>query len=386
MVLAATDLEDTERARTWEALARAALARMGDPDEERADLLDALGYLEALRGNEEQAHAHHVEALTLRYETFGREDPRTATTLRLLANSLGRAGDLAGSLEGYEESLAIVTEIHGPGHPDAAQIDVNIGLTLLMQGHVDAAVERVEQALEVWTRVYGPDSVRITRAEILLAEIAYARGEWARSEELATHAWSIQRRELHVGHSERGMALGVLANAYIRTERYDEALAAHETLLEEFASGPNRNQLFGLELNTGWLLCRLERCTEARPYYERAFIEASNGSRRATMAELGLATVDLADDLPDLALRRLLRLQPAAEAHVEAHPELLAETFFVMARARLAIGRDAEKVLAAAERSRELYEKAGDQEHHVAEVDAFISGLRATERPRRSAG
>jgi eukaryotic-like serine/threonine-protein kinase len=375
VLLGATDLEDVGRATTWAGLAQVALAKMGEPAAERAQLLVALGRLEELRGNDARAQTHYADALALQATIGGPDDATPATAIRYLANSLASSGDSHGALEHYERARTLITDVHGPSHPDTAHLDFNIALTLV-GSDVDAAVERAESALATFTRVYGPSSLRTAPAQVFLAQVAFARGDFERGEQLAQLAWSIQKRELPVGHVERGMAMAVLANAYITAERWAEALQASEILLEEFATGPNRATLPELQQNAGWLLCQLQRCEEARPYFERALLESSHGSRLATKAELGLANVDLAQGLPGLARERLVRLLVLAEEFSETDRELLAEIHFTTARALLATRQERGTALQHAHRARTVYQELGNRPSIVAALDQLIDQLR----------
>ena len=382
VVLGSTDLDDLARVATWQGLARAAVARMGNPVVEHADLLEALGRIEDLKQSHDAAQALYREALALRDEALGPDDVNRATTLRLLANSLAYAGEREEALHEYARARAILDKVHGPGHPEVAQVDLNVALTLAQMGDTVAAEQRAEGALEVWTRVFGADSLRVTPAEVFLAQLAFGRGDWERGERLAKHAWLLQQRELPRGHSERGMALAIFANASMTGERYVEALEAHEVLLDEFSVGANQAQLGSLRQNTGWLLCQLDRCSEGRPYFEGVLSEAPIGSRLAAYAELGLADADLADDQPQLARNRLDRVRPVVQSHAEHAPEILAQSLLIEARTHTRLAAP-EPALEAARRARSIYETIDPESGVLTELGTLIDELSA--RASRSA-
>jgi eukaryotic-like serine/threonine-protein kinase len=370
--LGVRDLEDVGRATTWAGLAEVALARMGNPPADRAELLVALGGLAELRGDHAQARDHYTQAFALQEDALEPGDVARATTLRHLANSFAALDDPQLALEHYERAREVITQVHGPGHPDTAMLDINVALTLLAID-IEAALERAESALATSTRVYGTDSLRVTKAQMLLAQIAFANGDWERGEQLGRAAWSIQQRELPGGHAERGMGLALVANATLQMGRWSEALEIHEILLEEFSEGPNRAQLPSLRQNVGWLLCQLDRCGEARPAFERVLVEAPHGSHLALQAEVGLAEVDLAQGLPELARERLARLLPAVETR--GAPELLAEALHATARALVATDQDIDTALAHARRARELYQSLGHRPTLLAALDELITHL-----------
>ena len=266
--------------------------------------------LASARGQAKEAEARLARARSLLQQSGAPAQAIDAVQLRL-ANSLV-THDRSAALLLYDELLVERRTRLGSGHPALGVVSFNIGVTLAEQGEWARAEPILAQAVSIFERALGPESVRLANAQTKYAEVLIELGELERGLELARRAWALQRRLLTPASSERGTALMVLGYAQSLAGAYDEALVSHEEMLEELELD-DYNRAINRQTQA-WLLARLGRWDAARAQAELSLIHADERlSRRArlVLAEVEFQTGAIEDARTRLhALREATPLEP----------------------------------------------------------------------------
>lgn len=157
------------------AILQVGLARVeelrGDPIVQ-ADVLDALGRVLGSLGHLEKSSELHAQALGLRREALGPNDPAVAPSLVALAWSLLKRSEYAASEARYREALALQEAAYG--HNDVRVAETLMGLAFLMpyRGREAEAESLYVEARDVYTRTVGSDDRRTFMArQKLIARI-----------------------------------------------------------------------------------------------------------------------------------------------------------------------------------------------------------------------
>lgn len=150
---------------------------------------------------------------------------------RALAATIAyRRGLLRLEQERYEESgaahaeaLKIRSALHGTNHPAVAEILADLGQTLSFLGRFDDAERAMRRALDIQSRILGPDAVKTSLTLTYLASHEEARGNAARARDLALRALRIQ--ETQPNHPRTANTLFTLARAKAALGDRDGAIA-----------------------------------------------------------------------------------------------------------------------------------------------------------------
>jgi eukaryotic-like serine/threonine-protein kinase len=365
--------------------ARTLMAGVGHRLELLAGDRAALALLEAriagLRGNHALSIERHRAALDA---LAGSKDPLVLSLYRRrLGGALQAAGNLAEAADTYREIRNDLTALLGDSHPEIATIDRAQGSLSLEERNYDAARKYFEHSLTVQSDAYGEDWIGLALPMTVIAQVDLVERNFTAAEALASRAWALQQR-LPLGHVDRGTALAVLAVVHTQLGDYHQGLAEHEQLLRELDGKMTQPERAAYELNTGWVLCRLDRCREARGHFERVAIETAEDDALRLHAESGLAQVELAENHPYAALERAERLATLKEVMHGDDPELPAEVLATLALARARTGADAQVVANAAGIAVRALQPLRPDDPRVAELNALTDRHERAAGPRRA--
>jgi tetratricopeptide (TPR) repeat protein len=184
-----------------------------------AGLASALGYEQRF----DEGEAAFREALDIRRRTLGDDHPLVAETMNnlgYLLYSAGRADEAEPFIRGAADTYR---RLLGKEHPFLSSILNNLARLLLERGDVAGAEPLLDEALAGDRKLQDPDHVELvfTLNNLGLARIALGRVDSAIP--LLEEARRVA--EIHE-HRMRGQVLGNLADAYARTGRSTDALAA----------------------------------------------------------------------------------------------------------------------------------------------------------------
>jgi hypothetical protein len=228
--------------------AAAVLARLDQPGDLDAELLEARGNLAFQKSELDVAERHLTAALDLITRRHGEAYVRRAIMLRMLGGVLlatdGRA-DEAGRY--FDEALALQRAALGDDHPEVAMAIAGAAGQAYMKSDYDTAIATYETALAMLERSVGTDDHRYA---IVLDGLAQA-WEWnndpAKAIALHRRALDIAARALGDQHPHTQRALFGLASALELQRGYDEALALTTRLLaaQEASLPPGHRDVAG---------------------------------------------------------------------------------------------------------------------------------------------
>ncbi|WP_170135658.1 serine/threonine-protein kinase [Nannocystis exedens] len=302
------ELGDTDGAEVWLEHAYSTVVDAADPtvsatlQSVRAQLLD----LQPERAQEAVALRRAViRALSGLHPA---DHPHLVVAREALASSLGRAGAAEERLVLRRALCEELTIRHGAEHPWVARCELDLGIDAVEDQRHAEAVAPLEHARAILSAAYGPHSVRVATAELMLAETDRASGALESAERRARWALAVYTRELPRGHPDRVAALLVLADVHLASGDVARMLEINEELLRLHDEQRTMASVDvpGVLTNIGECLCDLGRCHEALPYFARLsalYVEEppEEAVLRAFPA-LGMGRVHLARGAPALAI------------------------------------------------------------------------------------
>jgi len=256
-----------------------------DRPEALANKLHNLGVYRFELGETGEAETHLRAALELRRNSLGRNHPRAAKTLQMLANVALRRGDQDRALQLYDDALTVFETSVGSSHPDYGKTLANRGVLKRRAGDLAGARADLSRAAEVMVDTYGEASRHTVRIRNGLALVEMDDGNVQGAHAMLKHAVDV--------------ASGTVDDVHLSS----------------------------LYLNLGLTSHRLGRLAMARVHYARglALAEQASKPRQIADAEIGLAELDLAEGLHDAAAKRaehaatlLAELQGSVNSRVEA--------------------------------------------------------------------
>jgi serine/threonine-protein kinase len=185
---------------------------------------------------------------------------------------LYRAGRYGEARERLEEAVALKQRAFGPGHLELASTLNNLGIVLQVLGRDEEALERHSRALALRRAALGPEhpdvAVSHNNLAILLSQLG--RNEEAR-EQLA-QALALQQRTLGPEHPQVAGTLNNLGAVLRLLGRNDEAREHISRALgiREKVLGPEHPEVAQMLANLGAALHQQGRYEEARARLERA--------------------------------------------------------------------------------------------------------------------
>ena len=245
---------------------------LGPDDPRVADVLDNLGSVLEIQGRYEEAEPLLERALQIRELRFGPRSIEAAASLDDLAvlyfdqNDPERAEPLA------REALSIRREVLGTDHPEVATSANSLGIALASQDRFDDAETLLREALEIRRRVLGPEHPGVAQLLNNLGLIEDLRGEDATAEVLLLEALEIWKATVGPTHlstamTERNLAMIELdrGDRESAEERLRRALPVYESL-----RGSEDRELAPILAALGRIARDEQRLSEARSLFERA--------------------------------------------------------------------------------------------------------------------
>jgi tetratricopeptide (TPR) repeat protein/predicted Ser/Thr protein kinase len=323
VALTSEQLADPERSADLLALMLGNFEQLGRPSDLLAETLVAQSELARLRGELDAAESFLRRAIEQRRLDLDESDLRVEQLEIDLANVVADQGRLGTAITLYEQLLDQLRRKLGPRHPEIATVQTALAITLVEAGEPGQARAPIEQALDIRREVYGPASAKLAPLLIVLAQVETAEGQFDAALAATREAWPLERR-LARDDSDRGNSLRIEGALLTALERYQEALDVHLLLEREVERLDARDRL-ALEQSIGWLLCRVDRCAEARTRFEAVL----RGDERefGLLAQIGLVEVELATGEPERACVRLEStiVQLEQQPSFALRPEVLAE-------------------------------------------------------------
>lgn len=156
----------------------------------QAELMYVLGRTRRRIGLYDSTRALFEQALEIRRQHLGREDPKVAQVLSKLAILVRDAeGDYAEAESLLTEATAIYRAVHGSRHESVAARLKELVFVQRQQGKLEEAKESVRQALSIQRAIHGEEHMSVAESLYNLAAIL-------RDQERYEEAEAVQRRSL----------------------------------------------------------------------------------------------------------------------------------------------------------------------------------------------
>jgi len=320
LVQSAADAQEFDRGLEWEALAEAALERIGNPPRRRAQLYHVHGYLLARQGKYAEAAAQHQKALAIR-QGISPTSFDTARSLNSIAFAYDETGRYAEARALAERAVTMQIAALGSTHPEIANCYNNLGNIASDEGDLTRAADYYRRALAIREKTVpaGDDPGN-------LADVLNNLGLVALQQRRLDEAYDFQRRALEVRESidpdgpDMSVSLANLGAIEVERGRVGEGLADYRRALAIAEKSLGREHPFVGDALVGIGECmrRLGKLAEAQASFERALAIRRAGARPI---ELGDAEFGLARTLRQRGQdQRALELARAARARFAGDP------------------------------------------------------------------
>ncbi|MEZ4451974.1 MAG: serine/threonine-protein kinase [Nannocystaceae bacterium] len=349
--------ERPDLARRWLGHARAARRGPSDPLADAA-LLATEALILRLEGRASEAEATAAREQALLEGALPAAHPEQVNAALRRAHAIAER-DPSAAIDALEPLLADARARLGDDHPSTALIDASLAQLHVERGAWGPARAHGGRAQAALWRLYGDDHPIAASVDLALASADAAEGATLPAIARAERALRIFDRAYPRGSSETIAALALLAGLDGAAGRDAAALEVHLRLLELADRLGLDLDRRGVLINIGEHLCRLDRCGEARPYFERSLALADDPEAPALRAfplrGLGLLYLEAGD--PAAAVPLLEEALARLEADPERSPATTAEVSRELASSLRALGRAPERARALIRRA-EAIERA----------------------------
>ena len=281
-----------------------------------SNLMWVTGYLQ---GRFEEAE-RWSDLASAKIERLGGDEPVAADYADTRAGVLIQAGRHREAIEVQKQALELISRLNGPESLDAAMAMSTMGHALSSIGDYKAAVDYYERSLALKESHVEPGHPTLGFTATSLSQAYAGLGEYEKAAELSRRALAILEKAFGPEDPQLAVSLNNLAYSLEGLERYDEARAMHERSMEIVSRswGPEHPQIAISLLN----LSSLEKRAED---YEAAL----DASRRAGE----ILTVAFGTDHPLYAYAahntRVVQMETGQAAqglvhHEKAHAQRLA--------------------------------------------------------------
>ncbi len=205
---------------------------------------------------------------------------RPGSNLRLRAEASSTLGVILreqglhqAALEHLQQALDIQREVFGPLHPDTAETSGHIGRLLLhFEGRTDEAASHIEHALAAQEAIRGPRHPAVAHAQADLGTVRIEQKAFDEAIEHIERALAIYRETLGPRHPSVGRTLNKIGVVRLRIGRVDDALVDFEHALSIFedALPPAHPDIGRVLANMGVAHRASARLPEALEHHRRA--------------------------------------------------------------------------------------------------------------------
>ncbi len=219
-----------------------------------------------------QSQSFHQQALAIREQVLGTEDPLVAESLNALALLSRNQNDYEQAERFHLQALAIREKMLGADHSLTAQSLNNLSVLYRIQGRNEQAEPLLQKALSIHQQSLGFEHPDTLMTLINLAKLYSMQRKYRQAEKLLQHALATGERVLQPGHYLIAHSLNSMARLSFEQRDYEQAeiLWKQSLSILEQTFGPEHpvtaeriNDLAELAFAQG-------RYTEAQPLCERA--------------------------------------------------------------------------------------------------------------------
>jgi serine/threonine-protein kinase len=142
-----------------------------------------------------------------------------ATMLQVMGQVYNELGQFDRAISAWSQALALRRANLGPQHPDVAETLTRLAISTRALGQHETAAPLLREALEVWTRLLGPNRGNEEVASILssLAEVHLVRGELTEAESRYRQALEMRQQLLGNDHPDVAEDMANLGQVLLHT-------------------------------------------------------------------------------------------------------------------------------------------------------------------------
>ncbi len=206
-----------------------------------SNLMWVTGYLQ---GRFEEADRWSDLALA-KIERLGGDEPVAADYADTRASVLIQAGRHREAIEIQKQALELHSKINGPESLDVAMAMSTMGHALSSIGDYKTAVEYYEKSMALKESLVGPDHPTVGFTAASLSQAYAGLSEYQKAAEMSRRALTILEKVFGADDPQLAISLNNLAYSLEGLEKYDEARKIHERSIEivSHSWGPNHPQI-----------------------------------------------------------------------------------------------------------------------------------------------
>ncbi|MEM7156485.1 MAG: tetratricopeptide repeat-containing serine/threonine-protein kinase [Myxococcota bacterium] len=215
--------------------------------------------------------ARHADAGLVEFDAPD-DGLRRATYSRALAQLHLEKGEYDRAQPLYERALEIRTRVLGPDHPQVAWSTNDVANIHTKKGAFDEAMERYQRAMEIHREALGPDHPDVAQVQSNIAKIHFFTNRYPEAMVAFREVLATDERIYGPEHPELAETLNNIAIVQDLTGEHDAARKTFERALaiRENALGPEHPEVAMSIANLGTFLEAKGKRAEARPLHERA--------------------------------------------------------------------------------------------------------------------
>jgi len=294
----------------------------------RARLMATIGRVGINLGYFEMSEPLLTNALAVQREFLGSDHPEVGDTLFTIGWSAFWQGDLARSLDCFEEAARILEKTANPTDSLPLTARTAAGFLMSLVGDIEGARKALDEALEASEATFGPDSAAVSDVLLFSGNLHFDAGRYEEAGREWERAVAIRRAVFGVEHQQYAFAISDQAR-YLRVKgQLEESRRLFDSAIEIFERtyGPDHPALASTLASQGTTLRNMENYDGAIQHYERAasILRKLFGPNHTRLSWInrGLAGVYLRKDEFTEAIaiaRESLRISEAAygNGHIE---------------------------------------------------------------------
>jgi tetratricopeptide (TPR) repeat protein len=206
-----------------------------------SNLMWVTGYLQ---GRFEEAD-RWSDLAAAKIERLGGDEPVAADYADGRSQVLIQAGRHREAIESEKQALELISRISGPESLDAAMAMSTMGNALSSVGDYNAAVEYYEKSLALKESLVGPDHPTVGFTATSLAQAYAGLGNYEKATELSRRSVAILEKVFGADDPQLAVSLNNLAYSLEGLEQFDEARKIHERSIDIVSRswGPDHPQI-----------------------------------------------------------------------------------------------------------------------------------------------
>jgi len=188
-----------------------------------ADLRTTIGNVYHLTGDFAQAERMHKQALVLRRDVLGPQNPDVVSSLSTWAYALWEAGQHDEAEKVGREALALQRKVLGNDHLELAATLNNLGYELSLRGKLSEGEAMLREALAIRSKQLRSDDARLATTLSFLGANLWRQNKLNEAEARCREAIAIERKALGDVHPQLASSLGRLAHVLRAEGRLSES-------------------------------------------------------------------------------------------------------------------------------------------------------------------